>query len=140
MRGRRMGWIGVLLLAVAGTAQALSHAQQRGLQQVQELYAAAIRWNDLDAAERVIDPLYRQQHPQTRLERARFEQVQVSGYSVLRSGEDEQGRSLREVEIRLINRNSLAERRVRVRELWRWDAGTEQWWLASGLPDLWQGE
>jgi hypothetical protein len=52
-------------------------------------------------------------------------------------GED---RVVRDVEIRVINRNTQAERTVRVREVWRWDAKAKQWWLASGLPDLWKGE
>lgn len=139
---RRIAWFltCLLLLGVAGGAQALSRSQQRNLDDVQTLYAAAIRWNDLDGAEQIVDPEYRAAHPQTDLERARYAQVQVSGYSVLRSGMDEQGRMLREVEIRLINRNTLAERSVRVREVWRWDAAAKHWWLASGLPDLWQGE
>lgn len=42
--------------------------------------------------------------------------------------------------LRVINRNTQAERLVRSIELWRWDAERKRWWLASGLPDLWQGQ
>lgn len=137
---RRLVWLSICLLLLAGSAQALSRAQQRSLQETQSLYAAAVRWSDLDRAEEMVDPEYREKHPQTDLERARYEQVQISGYSELRSGTEGEDRVVREVEIRLINRNTLAERSVRVREVWRWDPKAKQWWLASGLPDLWKGE
>ncbi|GHH54318.1 MULTISPECIES: hypothetical protein [Gammaproteobacteria] len=137
---RRLAWLSICLLLLAGSAQALSRAQQRSLQETQSLYAAAVRWSDLDRAEEMVDPEYREKHPQTDLERARYEQVQISGYSELRSGTEGEDRVVREVEIRLINRNTLAERSVRVREVWRWDPKAKQWWLASGLPDLWKGE
>lgn len=139
---RRIAWFLTccLLLLAAGGAQALSRSQQRDLEDVQRLYAAAIRWNDLDSAEQMIDPEYLAAHPQTELERARYEQVQVSGYSELRSGREGKDRVVRDVEIRVINRNTQAERSVRVREVWRWDAEAKQWWLVSGLPDLWKGE
>ncbi|WP_434212718.1 hypothetical protein [[Pseudomonas] boreopolis] len=137
---RRLAWLSICLLLLAGSAQALSRAQQRSLQETQSLYAAAVRWSDLDRAEEMVDPEYREKHSQTDLERARYEQVQISGYSELRSGTEGEDRVVREVEIRLINRNTLAERSVRVREVWRWDPKAKQWWLASGLPDLWKGE
>lgn len=138
---RAIAWfMACLLLLAAGGAQALSRSQQRSLEDMQSLYAAAIRWNDLDSAEQMVDPEYRAAHPQTELERARYQQVQISGYSELRSGLQGEDRVVREVEIRAINRNTQAERSVRVHELWRWDPRAKQWWLASGLPDLWQGE
>ncbi|HBK45259.1 MAG TPA: hypothetical protein DDZ67_02245 [Xanthomonadaceae bacterium] len=136
-----MRWLVLLgLLAAMGSAQALSRAQQRSLEQVQAAYAAAIRWNDLDTAAEMVDPEYRRAHPQSELERERYQQVQISGYRELRSGADGQDKVLRDVEIRVINRNTQAERSVRVRESWRWDAQAKQWWLTSGLPDLWRGE
>jgi hypothetical protein len=133
-------FLACLLLLAVGNVQALSRAQQSSLEDMQTLYAAAIRWNDLDGAERLIDPEYSAAHPQTDLQRARYEQVQISGYSELRSGVEGEDRVVRDVEIRVINRNTQAERTVRVREVWRWDAKAKQWWLASGLPDLWKGE
>ena len=29
---------------------------------------------------------------------------------------------------------------VRYREEWRWNEATKNWWLMSGMPDLWDGE
>lgn len=66
--------------------------------------------------------------------------MQISGYREVRVGEDVDGALRREVELRVINRNTQAERLVRSIELWRWDAERKRWWLANGLPDLWQGQ
>jgi hypothetical protein len=132
--------LGLALLATAGAVPALSRAQQRALQDMQTAYAAAIRWSDFDSADAIIDPEYAQAHPQTDLERERYEQVQISGYRELRTAQEGEDVVVRDVEIRLINRNTQAERSVRVRERWRWDPQAKQWWLASGLPDLWHGE
>ncbi len=44
---------------------------------------------------------------------------------------------MREIEIGVINRNTLTERSVRYRERWRYDEAAQTWWLVSGLPDLW---
>ncbi|MNO00395.1 hypothetical protein D3C81_2202760 [compost metagenome] len=66
--------------------------------------------------------------------------MQISGYRELRSSAGAENEVLRDVELRVINRNTQAERIVRTRETWRWDPASKQWWLASGLPDLWRGE
>lgn len=140
---RRLAMAALLLalsIVAVGSAQAGNRAQQRALEELQTAYAAAIRWNDFDGAASVIDPAYAEAHPQTELERSRYEQVQISGYRELRAGAVAKDEVARDVEIRVINRNTQAERSVRVRELWRWDPQAKQWWLASGLPDLWQGE
>jgi hypothetical protein len=50
------------------------------------------------------------------------------------------GDVVRDIEIGVINRNTLAERSVRYRERWRYDEAAKTWWLTSGMPDLWQGE
>ncbi|RBL02461.1 hypothetical protein BRN38_03905, partial [Xanthomonas oryzae pv. oryzae] len=74
------------------------------------------------------------------LERSRYEQIQISGYRELRVSEDPNGDLRREVELRVINRNTQAERLVRGIEIWRWNPKQKRWWLASGLPDLWKGQ
>ena len=129
-----------LLMLAAGTAVAGSRSQAKALTDSQVLYATAIRWNDFDSALDMVDPDYREAHPQTELERARYEQVQISGYREVRASSPAEGEVQRDVELRVINRNTQAERIVRVRETWRWDAEHKRWWLASGLPDLWRGE
>ncbi|HEY0333604.1 MAG TPA: hypothetical protein VGC74_07830 [Stenotrophomonas sp.] len=130
----------LLLLLTAGAAMATSRSQARALTDTQALYAAAVRWNDFDGAGEMVDPAYRLAHPQTDLERARYEQVQISGYRELRANSSVEGEVEREVEFRVVNRNTQAERIVRARETWHWDPEAKHWWLASGLPDLWKGE
>ncbi|MFO3706021.1 hypothetical protein ACI6Q5_13845 [Xanthomonas codiaei] len=133
----------VLVLGLAllsGVASAGSRAQARALETTQAAYAAAVRWSDFDAAQGFVEPAHAQAHPVSDLERSRYEQVQISGYRELRTGDDANGDLRREVELRVINRNTQAERLVRSIEIWRWDAERKRWWLASGLPDLWQGQ
>ncbi|MBB5865507.1 hypothetical protein [Xanthomonas sp. 3058] len=136
--------IGAMLLLglalLSGVANAGSRAQARALQTTQAAYTAAVRWSDFDAAQGFIEPAYAQAHPLSDLERSRYQQVQISGYREVRVGDDVNGDLRREVELRVINRNTQAERLVRSTELWRWDAERKRWWLASGLPDLWQGQ
>jgi hypothetical protein len=50
------------------------------------------------------------------------------------------GEVVRDIQIGVINRNTLAERTVRYRERWRYDEAAKTWWLVSGLPDLWSGD
>lgn len=130
--------LGVVLVLWAAAVGAAS--QRHGLDDVQAAYAAAVRWNDFDTAWEVVDPEYRKAHPQTDLERERYQQVQISGYRELRASASAEGEVVRDVELRVINRNTQAERVVRTRETWRWDPAAKQWWLSSGLPDLWKGE
>jgi hypothetical protein len=40
------------------------------------------------------------------------------------------------VEIRLINRNTQAERIVTDVQIWRWDEKAKRWWLTTGLPSF----
>lgn len=128
------------LVLLSGVANAGSRAQARALETTQAAYTAAVRWNDFDAALGFVEPAYAQAHPLSDLERSRYEQVQISGYREVRVGQDPNGDLRREVELRVINRNTQAERLVRSIEIWRWNPEQKRWWLASGLPDLWKGQ
>jgi hypothetical protein len=46
---------------------------------------------------------------------------------------------MREIQIEVVNRNTLRQRRVRFTEVWRYDAEAKVWWV-GGLPDFWQGK
>ena len=92
-------------------------------------YASAIRWGELDAALSHVDPEYRTKHPLDSIERARFAQLQVSGYYVRQNREDASGRILQTVEIRLVNRHTQTERTVVDHQVWRWDEEARRWWL-----------
>ncbi|QHG88754.1 hypothetical protein ACCQ13_19565 [Xanthomonas sp. NCPPB 1638] len=128
------------LVMLSGPATAGSRAQARALETTRAAYTAAVRWSDFDAAQGFVEPSYAQAHPLSDLERSRYEQIQISGYRELRAGEDPGGDLRREVELRVINRNTQSERLVRSIEIWRWDAERKRWWLANGLPDLWKGQ
>lgn len=110
------------------------------LQQAQYAYSAAIRWNDFEGAWTLVDPAYRDAHPKTEIEFERYKQIQVSSYRDRPPqplGKDE---VMREIEIGVINRHTMAERTLRYVEHWRYDREARTWWLVNGLPDFWSGQ
>ena len=126
------------VLAVSGCASMGREAD--ALDQAQYAWSAAIRWGDFEGARNLVDPKHREAHPVTPLQMARYEQVQISSYRDVGSDRNiELGTAVRDIEIGVINRHTLAERKVRYREQWRWDAQARTWWLEGGLPDLWAG-
>ena len=117
-----------------------SASKGTALEEVQYAYSAAIRWGDFEGAWTLVDADYRKKNPLSDIDFSRYKQVQISGYreqggSMLPSGE-----VVRDIEIGVINRNTLTERTVRYRERWRYDEVAKTWVLVTGLPDLWQGE
>ncbi|HET6782772.1 MAG TPA: hypothetical protein VFH12_02965 [Pseudoxanthomonas sp.] len=135
--------LAVLLLAlmVAAPAGAQGKRKKSGqLEAMQTAYATAIRWGEFEDAWQLVDPAYRDAHPMTELAFERYQQVQISGYIDKNSSVSEDGNVLRNVELRVINKHTMAERSLRYREEWRWDPEARRWWLVVGLPDLWDGE
>lgn len=131
----------MLVLLVAAPASALGKRKKGGqLEAMQTAYATAIRWGEFEDAWQLVDPAYRQAHPMTELAFERYQQVQISGYTDKNSTVGEDGHVVRNVELRVINKHTMAERSLRYREEWRWDPEAKRWWLAVGLPDLWDGE
>ena len=135
----RMLWV-LGLLAMLAPAHAQSRMQRGKLQQVQDAYAASIRWGEFENAWQAVDPAYRADHPMTELEFERYKQVQISGYRDLSSRGGPDGTVERAVELRVINKHTMAERTERYVERWRWDPQAKRWWLVVGLPDLWKGQ
>ena len=116
-----------------------THASKgTALDEVQYAYSAAIRWGDFEGAWNLVDPKLREEHPLTDVDFSRYKQVQISAYRDLGGSPLASGEIVREIEIGVINRNTLAERTVRYRESWRYDEAAKTWWLTSGLPDLWK--
>jgi hypothetical protein len=132
--------LAVGLLLVLAPASAQGRLQRGKLQQVQDAYAASIRWGDFENAWQAVDPAYKAEHPMTELEFERYQQVQISGYRDLSTSGGPDGTVERAVELRVINKHTMAERTMRYRERWRWDPEAKRWWLVVGLPDLWNGE
>ena len=135
----RMLWV-LGLLAVLAPAAAQSRMQRGKLQQGQDAYAASIRWGDFENAWQAVDPAYRAEHPMTELEFERYKQIQISGYRDLSTRGGPDGTVERAVELRVINKHTMAERTERYVERWRWDPEAKRWGLVGGMPDLWKGQ
>jgi hypothetical protein len=126
----------VLLLAVAGGA--VAGKKRSVLEKNQYAYSAAIRWGDFEGAWSMVDPKVRKDKPMTDADFSRFEQIQVTSYRDLASMSRPDGAVLREIQIEILNRNNLTQRRVRYTEVWRYDPETKNWWIEA-LPDFWHG-
>ena len=127
----------VLLLSMAGAAMASK--KRSSLEKNQYAYSAAIRWGDFEGAWMLVDPKLREEKPMSAADFSRYEQIQVTGYRDLGAMPGpEPGTELREIQIEVVNRNTLSQRRVRYTEVWRYDAKAKTWWIAS-LPDFWDG-
>jgi hypothetical protein len=138
MRVPKSGLLLMLLLALAAlSACATKIDRNSNLDKLQYAYSAAIRWGDFEGAWNLVDPTYRKQHPMTDLEFERYKQVQISAYHDIGSQVGD-GIAAREIQIGVINRNTLVERQARYTERWRYDPVAKTWWLVTGLPDLWQ--
>ena len=138
MRQWRAVWLACAMACLfAGCAS--TGKQMSALERAQYSWSAAIRWGDFEGAWGLVDPAWREAHPMSDLEFERYRQVQVSHYRDLasRPGETE---AMREIEIGVINRHTMAERTLRYTEQWRYDAEAKSWWITGGLPDFWAGE
>lgn len=135
MRLLKMCFPLLLALVLSACATAGKIDRNQALQQAQYAYSAAIRWGDFEGAWNMVDPKLRAAHPMTDLEFERYKQLQVSGYHDL-GAEVLPDTASREIQIGVVNRNTLVERQVRYTERWRYDATAKAWWLAVGLPDL----
>ena len=134
MRTLRSALLLLLLLALAACASTPDRGE--ALREAQYAWSAAIRWGDFEGAWNMVDPVYRAAHPLSSVELARYKQVQVSRYHDL--GSQVSGdRATREVQIGVVNRNTLVQREARYLEQWRYDAEAQKWRVTSGLPDFW---
>lgn len=114
----------------------MSGNEQKMLDATLDNYAAVIRWGRIEQAVGYVDPASLEAHPVTKLDLARFHQVEVTSYNAqtpLRIGEHE----VRQVvEIGLVNVNTQSARAIVDTQLWRFDPKAGRWWLESGLPDI----
>ena len=140
-RGLELLAVLMLALVVAAPAGAFGKRKKGSqLDAAQTAYAAAIRWGEFEQAWEFVDPAYREAHPMTELGFERYKQIEISGYSDRGSVAGEDGSVVRNIELRVINRHTMAERSLRYTEEWRYDPATKNWWVTSGLPDFWAGE
>lgn len=125
-----------IMLAVAACASDPTRAKTVALDDALRGYAATIRWGEIERAQAFVDPAWLADNPLGSIERARYQQVRVSGYTesqVVRVSADEVRQS---VEIVLINQNTQGVRSIVDHQVWRYDAKAQRWWLTTGLPDI----
>jgi hypothetical protein len=128
-----------LLLAFLVASLAACGASVGGMKKTDAMteYGARVRWNAFDDAWTFVDPAVRLTRPLTDLERARFKQIEVTGYDLRSRNITPDGLQLdQDVEIRLINRNTQVERVITDHQHWTYDPPSKTWWLVSGLPDF----
>jgi hypothetical protein len=123
-----------LAMLVAGCA---TDRRSTALTSTLNAYANTLRWDGFASALAYIDPKWREDHPLSSLDQARYQQVRVSSYNEgegpIPAGPDEIHQV---VHIGLINRNTQSERTIIDRQTWTWDEEKQRWWLSSGLPDI----
>ncbi len=123
-----------LLVLIAGCA---ANQRQDSLQETLNAYHTALRWGNFQRALDFVSPDYRNAHPLSSLDLARYQQVRVVGYTEGGAptpvGPDEVRQT---VKIDLVNRNTQRERFILDRQVWKWDAKARRWWLTTGLPDI----
>lgn len=138
---RLFGLLLCLAAALTVTACATTSGQRNKLEKMQYSWSGLIRWGDIENAINLIDPKLRPKFQLTPVEMERYQHVQISSYRDVGSSTDfDEGVAVRDIEIGVVNRHTMAERTVRYRETWRWDAEAKNWWVTSPLPDLWQGQ
>ena len=125
-------------LLLAGCATGMGD-RVGALERAQYAWSAAIRWGDLEGAWLLVDPQVRAGRELDAFERERWQQVRISSYRVISVAPLGEDGSRRDVEIGVVNQHTMAERQVRHQERWRWDPSAKAWYVASGLPDLWDG-
>ncbi|QNP41911.1 hypothetical protein [Lysobacter solisilvae (ex Woo and Kim 2020)] len=135
----RTAFVLLCLLALAACATVAN--QSTKFDQSVYAWSGAIRWGDFEGALNLIDPKVREKYQPTPLQLERYKQVQISSYRDVGTSTDfDAGTAVRDIEIGVINRHTMAERTVRYRETWRWDTDAKAWWVTGELPDLWDGQ
>ncbi len=127
--------LGLVTLLLASCAAGGSKPDAKLLDQTLEAYAAAVRWNGLDASTRYLDPDQVAAHPPPEFDLERLRQVEVTSYKVLSRTPTDPSHVVQTVEIELSNKNNQTVRTVRVSQKWQFDDKRRRWWL-GGLPDI----
>ncbi|MGA8278467.1 MAG: hypothetical protein WB784_09750 [Rhodanobacteraceae bacterium] len=126
----------LLTIALAACASASTHSKETLLDETLQSYAATLRWGNIAQAQSFLAPKYREQHPLSSLDLARYRQVQVTWYHDAPAVPVNVGEVSQTVEIGLVNVNTQSARSVVDHQVWRYDESAKRWWLTSGLPDI----
>jgi hypothetical protein len=129
--------VALLLLSIAACnmMNAVKPSQAHALDLTLYDFAGAMRWSDFDKAYDFVDPKTKIEHPLSDIDRARYKQVEVTGYDVV-SRLDGKDTLDQQIQLGLVNRNTQVSRSMMYHEHWRWDATIKKWWLTTSLPDI----
>jgi len=133
---RRAFMLVIATALIAACAMDKVKNKETVLEETLRTYAATVRWGDLTQAEVFVDPKYREAHPLTELDLARFKQVQVTSYNDQPAAPLSETEVQQVVEIGLVNVNTQSARSIVDRQVWRYDEKENRWWLTTGLPDI----
>jgi len=133
---RRAFMLVIATALIAACAMDKVKNKETVLEETLRTYAATVRWGDLTQAEVFVDPKYREAHPLTELDLARFKQVQVTSYNDQPAAPLSETEVQQVVEIGLVNVNTQSARSIVDRQVWRYDEKEKRWWLTTGLPDI----
>lgn len=127
----------VLLAACASMSMNKIKTKETILEETLKTYAATIRWGDMTQALGFVDAKYRQEHPLSELDLARYRQVQVTSYNDDQPAAPISANEVAQtIEIGLVNINTQAARSIVDHQIWRYDEKEKHWWLMTGLPDI----
>lgn len=101
-----------------------------------KMYSATIRWGDMTQALAFVDPKFREAHPLSDLDLARYRQVRVTAYNDQPAAPINETDVQQVVEIGLVNVNTQSARAIIDRQVWHYDEKAKRWWLMTGLPDI----
>lgn len=134
---RRFASISLLFFALfLAATPALAKSREKILQETLRTYAATIRWGSMEQAESFLDPVYREAHPITALERERFRHVRVTAYNDRAAVPVNDFEVRQTVEIGLVNVNTQESRVIIDEQTWKFDKKAKVWMLTSGIPDI----
>ncbi len=132
--------LGILsILAIVALAGCAAQTRSDSLTNTLKAYAGTVRWGDFASAAQFVAPATRTEHPPSKLDMARYQQVRVTEYNDDAGPVPVNDTEVRQtVRINLVNVNTQAERSITDHQTWQYDAATKHWWLTSGLPDITQ--
>jgi len=135
MRARILLVVALIALLTACAVEQMRN-KETILEETLKTYAATIRWGDMTQAIAFVDPKYREAHPMTALDLARYKQVQVTAYNDAPATPINDNEVRQVVEIGLVNINTQTARSIVDKQIWRYDEADKHWWLTTGLPDI----
>ncbi|HET7663658.1 MAG TPA: hypothetical protein VFK31_08480 [Rhodanobacteraceae bacterium] len=134
MQRLRLVVVIITLVLLAGCAK---NIRTESLTGTLNAYHSTLRWGDFQHAADFLDPDWREAHPLTPLQIARYQQVRVVGYDEGQGPVPVSDTEVRQtVKIALINRHTMRERFLIDHQIWKWDDQAKRWWLTTGLPDI----